>query len=152
MRPKSRTPSAYLSHPDIPAIVKHSIDLSHSVQFQDTRILATETGHVECIIRKARKLLLQTLKKQRKAPPPGKSDFVLTILSQPFSEAPHTAPIETDPATALFRVNLHHPPLHTVPCPHNTLACCDFWLTLYRALSVSVPLPSSKDCWINPVF
>jgi hypothetical protein len=62
-----------------------SLDLGHIIQFQDTRILATKTECMECIIReateiklhpnnmnregsslsKAWKLLLQTLKKQR---------------------------------------------------------------------------------------
>jgi hypothetical protein len=64
-------------------MAKHSTDLGHNIQFQDTKIVAMKTGCMECIIRefhpsntnrggfslsKAWKLLLQTLKKQRMAP------------------------------------------------------------------------------------
>jgi hypothetical protein len=38
-----------------------------------------------------------------------KSDLGLTIPNQPFSNPQHCT-CETDPATAIFRVNLHHPP------------------------------------------
>jgi hypothetical protein len=40
-----------LHHPDILPMAKHRRDLAHSVQFQDTKILAMKTGCMECIIK-----------------------------------------------------------------------------------------------------
>jgi hypothetical protein len=48
--------SPWLYHPDKSAIVKQSTDLGHSIQFQDTRILAMKTRHMERIIREATQL------------------------------------------------------------------------------------------------
>jgi len=75
-------------------MAEHSINLGHHIQFHNTRILATRIRCMEPIIRKATetelhsdnmnreevfslskswKLLLQTLKKLNKAPPPNPS-------------------------------------------------------------------------------
>jgi hypothetical protein len=40
-------------HPDKAAVAERSTHPGHSIQFQDTKILATKTGRMECIIREA---------------------------------------------------------------------------------------------------
>jgi hypothetical protein len=78
-----------LYHPDKSAVAEHSMNLGHRIQFQDTRILATRSGHVEFIIKEAMEIelhsdnmnreegfflsklwkpLLQTLKERKKTP------------------------------------------------------------------------------------
>jgi hypothetical protein len=49
-RIKERHRHIRLYHPDKSAVAEHSI---HSIQFQDTKIMATETGRMERIIREA---------------------------------------------------------------------------------------------------
>jgi hypothetical protein len=47
-------------------MTKHSSDLCHSIQFQDTRILAMKTGCMECIIREAIEMKLHPNNMNRK--------------------------------------------------------------------------------------
>jgi hypothetical protein len=44
-----------LYHPDKSAMAEHSIDVGHSIQFQDIRILATKTRHMEHVTREEKK-------------------------------------------------------------------------------------------------
>jgi hypothetical protein len=54
LRSSSRsTTSTSDCYPDKSAMAEHSIDLGYSIQFQDARILAMKTGHMEHIIREA---------------------------------------------------------------------------------------------------
>jgi hypothetical protein len=47
-----------LYHPDKSAVAEHSTDLGQHIQFQNTRILVTETGCMEHIIREATEIEL----------------------------------------------------------------------------------------------
>jgi hypothetical protein len=99
-----------LYHPDISTMAEHSINLGHSIQFQGTYILAMITRCIEHIIMevteiepypcimnreesfslsKAWKLFLQTLKKQRKAPPSPSGPTYTTLHIAPCTH--HTS-------------------------------------------------------------
>jgi hypothetical protein len=64
------------------------------------------------------------LKKWRKAPPSlRKSDLVLTIPNQPFSEHLHIAPVRSTQQQPFSGQNITT--LHTASWLHNTLVCTD---------------------------
>jgi len=58
MRIKQHHQHIRLYHPDKSAMAKHSINLGHCIQFQDTRILTTRIGCMQCTIRETRKIEL----------------------------------------------------------------------------------------------
>jgi hypothetical protein len=79
-----------------------------------------------------------------------KSDLhlVSTTLNEPFSNPPPPPPQCT---CKLTQQELFSGPtyitFHTAHCPYTTSACTGYYMTLHRALLVSVPFLSGKDCF-----
>jgi len=145
-------------------MAKHSINMGHYIQFQDTRNLSIRSEHMECIIRKEREIelhpdnmnreegfslsiswkpLLQIMKEQKKAPFSNKEWLTLISTVPELSllrDPPHYS-CETNPATAISGST--NTPFHTPWYPIH-------YLLLHRVLLV-VFSPTSKDCSLHCV-